>query len=75
MRCPSASGCESHGAIHSVRAEEISALVQQSGALDRARRRAHEYAAQAKASLDGIGDPEFRRALLTVPDFVLERES
>lgn len=61
--------------FHTVRAEEIAALVQQSGALERARRRAHEYAAQAKASLDGIGDPEFRRALLTVPDFVLERES
>ncbi len=61
--------------FQSVRPEEISALVQESGALERARRLAHAYAARAKDSLDGMGDPEFRRALLTVPDFVLERES
>jgi hypothetical protein len=36
---------------------------------------AHEYAEKAKACVDGLGDPEYRRALLAVPDFILERES
>jgi len=61
--------------FQSVRAEEIGALVQESGALERARNLAHDYAARAKASLNGMGDAELRRALLAVPDFVLDRES
>lgn len=61
--------------FRSVRPEEISALVRDSGALDRTRRLACEYAARAKSCLDGTGDPEYRRALLAVPDFILERES
>ena len=61
--------------FHSVRAEEISALVHNSGALDRTRQLAHDYAAKAKSCIDGAGDTEYRRALLAVPDFILERES
>jgi octaprenyl-diphosphate synthase len=72
--------------FHSVRPEEITSLVQESGALDRARRLAHDYAARAKACINGQAyaapagaarsvDSEYHRALLTVPDFVLERES
>ncbi len=71
--------------FHSVRREEITTLVHESGALDRARRLAHNYAARAKACINGQGyagspgresaDSDYRRALLTVPDFVLERES
>jgi octaprenyl-diphosphate synthase len=59
----------------SVRPETIVALVQESGALDRARNLAHEYAARAKACLNGNGDSEYARALLTLPDFILEREN
>ena len=58
----------------SVRPETIVALVQESGALDRARNLAHEYARRAKACLNGHGDSEYARALLTLPDFILERE-
>jgi octaprenyl-diphosphate synthase len=58
----------------SVRPEEISALVRDSGALDRTRRLAHEYAGRAKACLNGRGDTEYGRALQAVPDFILERE-
>jgi octaprenyl-diphosphate synthase len=61
--------------FHSVRPEEISALVRESGALERTRRLACEYANRAKSCVDGTGDPEYRRVLQAVPDFILERES
>jgi octaprenyl-diphosphate synthase len=59
----------------SVRPETIVALVQESGALERARNLAHDYARRAKACLNGHGDSEYARALLTLPDFILEREN
>jgi len=59
----------------SVRPETIVALVHESGALDRARNLAHDYAARAKACLNGRNDSEYARALLTLPDFILEREN
>ena len=43
-------------------------------ALDRVRSLAHDYARRAKACLNG-SDSEYARALLTVPDFILEREN
>ena len=60
--------------FHSVRPEEISALVRNSGALERTRRLAHDYAGRAKACLNGKGETEFGRALRAVPDFILDRE-
>jgi octaprenyl-diphosphate synthase len=59
----------------SVRPETIVSLVQESGALERARNLAHDYARRAKACLNGHGDSEYARALLTLPDFILEREN
>src|SRR6202166_1140007 len=59
----------------SVRPETIVALVQESCALDRARKLAHEYARRAKACLNGYEDSEYARALRTLPDFILEREN
>ena len=59
----------------SVRPEEITSLVRDSGALECSRRLACEYAARAKESLSVLKDSEFRRALLAVPDFILDRES
>jgi octaprenyl-diphosphate synthase len=61
--------------FQSVRPEQITALVHDSGALDRSRRLAHDYVEKAKACVNGFGDTEYRRALLAVPDFILERES
>ena len=58
----------------SVRPETLVALVHESGALDRVRTLAHDYARRAKASLDGH-DSEYARALLTLPDFILDREN
>ena len=45
------------------------------GALDRSRKLAREYVDRAKASLEELPDTEYRRALLAVPDFILEREN
>jgi octaprenyl-diphosphate synthase len=60
--------------FHTVRPEEISALVRDSGALERTRLLANEYAARAKACLNGRANTEFGRALFAVPDFILDRE-
>ncbi|MGB6482705.1 MAG: polyprenyl synthetase family protein [Candidatus Acidiferrales bacterium] len=59
----------------SVRPDQITALVRDSGALEHSRRLAVEYATRAKDSLSVLPDSEFRRALLAVPDFILDRES
>jgi octaprenyl-diphosphate synthase len=59
----------------SVRPETIVSLVHDSGALDRARCLAQDYAERAKACLNGHGDSEYARALAALPDFILEREN
>src|SRR2546427_5222629 len=59
----------------SVRPETIVTLVHESGALDRARNLAQDYAQRAKACLNGRPDSEYARALATLPDFILEREN
>jgi octaprenyl-diphosphate synthase len=61
--------------FQSVRPEQITSLVRDSGALEHSRRLAVEYAERAKSSLAVLPDSEFRRALLAVPDFILDRES
>jgi octaprenyl-diphosphate synthase len=61
--------------FQSVRPEEITKLVHETGALDRAAKLATEYVRHAKASLEVLPDTEYRRALLAVPDFILEREN
>jgi len=61
--------------FRSVRAEEIADLVRATGALDRAGTLAREYASRAKVALEGLPDTEYRRALLAVPDFILERQN
>src|SRR5215510_5406613 len=54
--------------FHSVKPETLVALVHDSGALDRARNLALDYARRAKESLNGHGDSEYGRALATLPD-------
>ena len=61
--------------FRTVRADDIAALVRTTGALDRAADLARDYAERAKASLEGLPDTEYRRALLAVPDFILERQN
>jgi len=59
----------------SVRPEEITKLVQQTGSLARAASLAQDYVARAKACLEELPDTEYRRALLAIPDFILERQN
>ncbi len=59
----------------SVRPEQITSLVQETGALDRARQLAREFADRAKESLIGGANTEYGRALMSVPDFILARDS
>jgi octaprenyl-diphosphate synthase len=59
----------------SVRPEQITALVHESGALDRTRAMALGFAKRAKDCLNGNADSDFGRALRTVPDFILDREN
>jgi octaprenyl-diphosphate synthase len=59
----------------SVRPEQIARLVEESGARARAAELAREYVCRAKSCLDVLPDSEYRRALLAVPDFILEREN
>jgi octaprenyl-diphosphate synthase len=61
--------------FHSVSPETIVSLVHDSGALDRARCLAQDYAQRAKSCLNGHRDSEYARALATLPDFILEREN
>jgi octaprenyl-diphosphate synthase len=61
--------------FQSVRPEQITKLVHDTGALDRARKLAREYVGRAKDCLRELPDTEYRRALLAVPDFILEREN
>jgi len=61
--------------FQSVQPETLVALVRDSGALDRTRNLADDYARRAKVCINGSGDAEFGRALLSLPDFILEREN
>src|SRR5690348_5834183 len=60
--------------FESVRPEEITSLVRETGALERSRDLAVAYATRAKECLEICEDSEYRRALLAVPDFILDRE-
>jgi len=59
----------------SVRPEQITQLVKETGALARASNLAREYVSRAKASLEELPETEYRRALLAVPDFILDRKN
>jgi octaprenyl-diphosphate synthase len=61
--------------FQTVRPEEITRLVRESGALDRAHDLAENYARHARMSLEILPDSEYRRALMAVPDFIMDRES
>ncbi len=61
--------------FQSVRPEQITKLVKETGALERCAKLAREYVSRAKASLSELPDTEYRRALLAVPDFILDREN
>jgi len=47
---------------------------EQSGALERARHRANDFATAARNSLDVLPDTKYRDALSSIPTFILERD-
>ena len=59
----------------SVRPEQITKLVKDTGALRRASELARDYVSRAKVALEELPDTEYRRALLAVPDFILDRKN
>jgi octaprenyl-diphosphate synthase len=61
--------------FHTVRPEQITKLVRETGALDRSAKLAREYVQSAKSCLDILPDTQYRRALCAIPDFILEREN
>jgi len=61
--------------FQTVRPEQITKLVRDTGALDRAGKLARDYVSRAKAALNELPESEYRRALMTVPDFILERQN
>jgi octaprenyl-diphosphate synthase len=48
--------------------------VESSGALERARQRASEYAEAARRSLEGLPDSPYCDALLSIPTYIIERD-
>lgn len=63
------------GNYQNVTREELLGAVERSGAMERARRRAVEFADRARAALDHLPDSEYRDALRSIPTFIIERES
>jgi octaprenyl-diphosphate synthase len=59
----------------STSAEEIARFVRSTGAFERTRALARQYAARAKECICGMVDSDYRRVLLALPDFILEREN
>ncbi|HEX5236694.1 MAG TPA: polyprenyl synthetase family protein [Silvibacterium sp.] len=53
---------------------EILGILNRNGSVDYAMNTAFQYAERARASLTGLPDSEFKRALLWVPDFVVARD-
>jgi len=63
------------GGFHSVRFEEILEIVQRNGTLRAARDLAQRFAEAAKTSLEGFPDSQYKDALRSLADFIVERES
>lgn len=55
------------------RAELLSA-VERTGALERARERAYEYAEAARSALESLPDSKYSDALYSIPTYILERD-
>lgn len=54
--------------------QELFEIMDRSGALEKARNRAHEYAADAAAALDNLPDSEYCDSLRALPTYILDRD-
>ena len=57
-----------------VQPQELFEIMDRSGALEKARNRAHEYAADAAAALDNLPDSEYCDSLRALPTYILDRD-
>lgn len=62
------------GAFETVSREDILSLVVEHGTLERARVEARRYASLASSALDVFPDSPYRQALLSIPNFIVERD-
>jgi octaprenyl-diphosphate synthase len=60
--------------LDGIRPEQVLDLLNRYGSVDAANRTALEYADAARASIRDFPESEFKRALLWIPEFVVERE-
>jgi octaprenyl-diphosphate synthase len=63
------------GNYQQVTREELLEAVESTGAMERARRRASEFATHARDALDRLPDSEYCDALRSIPTYIIERES
>ncbi|HEY0081814.1 MAG TPA: polyprenyl synthetase family protein, partial [Pyrinomonadaceae bacterium] len=64
----------SEGTYDAISRASLTRAAEQSGALERARRRANDFAAAARNSLDVLPATKYRDALSSIPTFILERD-
>ncbi|MEW6127665.1 MAG: polyprenyl synthetase family protein [Acidobacteriota bacterium] len=62
------------GGFESVSIEEVLELIENHGSLSRARDEAFRYAKEATQALSVLPDSDYRNALLSIPQFIIERE-
>ena len=63
------------GNYKQVTRDELLEAVESTGAMERARRRAFEFASEARNALDRLPDSEYCDALRSIPTYIIERES
>ena len=63
------------GGYSKVTRAELVEMVESTGALERARGRAREYAEEARRALERLPDSEYADALRSIPTYIIERES
>jgi geranylgeranyl pyrophosphate synthase len=62
------------GSYASVGQRDLSEAMIRTGALEKARVRAHEYATDARTALDDLVDSEYCDSLRALPTYILERD-
>lgn len=63
------------GSYEEVSRETLSHAVERTGALERARTRAYEYADAARAALESLQPSQYLDALRAIPTYIIEREN
>jgi len=62
------------GRYESTSQQELCKAISESGALEQTRKRAHEYAENARAALDVLRESEYSDSLRALPTYVLDRD-